>query len=225
MSLVFALMAGSTATAWLAVSMFALFLLAFFAGTLSGTLFLARSSVVQPGPRFMPPPPRVIESSSRSKSNGHTGLASRPAPREVPGKSDVDTPVFASSRDADRILEIAVLISANDHPPDPAEGTPPVTPQIDWDDPVVFPRATAEDVPHVTVELAEPGPYPGSVLATADGEAPQSDYCVKGNIRSMKYHTVQSPNFHRTKAGVWFRSIDDAEQAGFSAWNRRAQLT
>ncbi len=66
------------------------------------------------------------------------------------------------------------------------------------------------------------GPYPGSALPAADGSAPHRDYIVKGNSRSLLYHTDESPYFSRTKAGVWFRSAEEAENAGFAPWNRRA---
>ncbi|HVL85392.1 MAG TPA: hypothetical protein VM367_14050 [Pseudonocardia sp.] len=65
------------------------------------------------------------------------------------------------------------------------------------------------------------GPYPGSVLPTADGSAPSEEYTIKANNGSRKYHTPESPYFHRNRADVWFGSAADAEAAGFVAWNGR----
>jgi hypothetical protein len=41
----------------------------------------------------------------------------------------------------------------------------------------------------------------------------------------MLFHTTTSPYYTRTKAEVWFRTPEDAEQAGFTAWNRPRQRT
>jgi hypothetical protein len=62
------------------------------------------------------------------------------------------------------------------------------------------------------------GPYPGSALPVAGGDAPSADFIVKGNADSMLYHTKESPFFGVTTAEVWFKSAADAEKAGFHAW-------
>ena len=66
-----------------------------------------------------------------------------------------------------------------------------------------------------------PGRFPKSAAARPDGSAPAERFTVKGNADSMLFHTRTSPYYTRTKAEVWFASTEDAEQAGFTAWNRR----
>jgi hypothetical protein len=71
----------------------------------------------------------------------------------------------------------------------------------------------------------EAGPYPGSALPREDGSSPADEFTVKGNADSMLFHTTTSPYYTRIKAEVWFRNAEDAEQAGFTAWNRPRQRT
>ncbi len=74
--------------------------------------------------------------------------------------------------------------------------------------------------PAVVVEA----PYgPGSARPRADGSAPSEEFRIKGNGDSMLYHTVDSPYFGRTRPEAWFRTEEDAQRAGFNAWNRRAR--
>lgn len=64
---------------------------------------------------------------------------------------------------------------------------------------------------------APPGPYgEGSAPPNADGSTP-AGYSIKGNIDSMLYHTPGSRWYEITVAEVWFRTVADAEAAGFSA--------
>jgi len=71
----------------------------------------------------------------------------------------------------------------------------------------------------------EAGPYPSSARPRQDGSSPADEFTVKGNADSMLFHTTTSPYYTRTKAEVWFRTPEDAEQAGFTAWNRPRQRT
>lgn len=64
--------------------------------------------------------------------------------------------------------------------------------------------------------------YPGSAAPTPDGSAPTPDYTVKGSLESMRFHTIESPDFSYTPAEIWFRTATDAESAGFTAWNKYA---
>jgi len=48
---------------------------------------------------------------------------------------------------------------------------------------------------------------------------------VKGNEDSMLYHTPQSPYFKRTRAEVWFETVEGAEAAGFARWDSRAKAS
>jgi len=83
-------------------------------------------------------------------------------------------------------------------------GTDPDTARI----PVVRPDT---DRPAVV-----PGAFPGSARPLPDGAAPAPEYRIKGNARSMLYHTPASPYYSRTTAEVWFTSAADAETAGFA---------
>jgi hypothetical protein len=55
----------------------------------------------------------------------------------------------------------------------------------------------------------------GSSAASSDG------YVIKGHFASRQYHTPDSPQYERVVAEVWFRTVADAEQAGFESWDAR----
>lgn len=55
----------------------------------------------------------------------------------------------------------------------------------------------------------------------ASGPGPEEGYTIKGHFASRQYHTPDSPQYERISAEVWFRTTEDAEQAGFEAWNAR----
>lgn len=65
-----------------------------------------------------------------------------------------------------------------------------------------------------------PGAYPGSAEPLPDGTTPSPEYTVKGKRGSMLCHGPASPYYKRTKADVWFRTEQDAADAGFRAWSR-----
>lgn len=52
------------------------------------------------------------------------------------------------------------------------------------------------------------------------GSEPPAGFTVKGNERSMKYHTAESGGYERTIADVWFTDEAAAEAAGFSKAQR-----
>ncbi|GAA1329129.1 50S ribosomal protein L4 [Brachybacterium rhamnosum] len=54
----------------------------------------------------------------------------------------------------------------------------------------------------------------GSAAPLADGSAPEG-FSIKGKKDSMKFHTVDSPWYGRTKAEVWFATEEAAKAAGF----------
>ncbi|UVY85465.1 50S ribosomal protein L4 [Brachybacterium sp. NBEC-018] len=54
----------------------------------------------------------------------------------------------------------------------------------------------------------------GSAAPLADGSAPEG-FSIKGNKDSMKFHSVDSPWYGRTKAEVWFATEEAAKAAGF----------
>jgi hypothetical protein len=53
------------------------------------------------------------------------------------------------------------------------------------------------------------------VLPRSDGVAPAQDFQVKATLTGRRYFTNQSANFNETRADVWFRTVADAEKAGF----------
>ncbi len=52
------------------------------------------------------------------------------------------------------------------------------------------------------------------------GTEPPEGFEIKGNERSMKYHTPDSPAYERTISDVWFASSEAAEQNGFTRAQR-----
>ncbi|MGH3860358.1 hypothetical protein [Actinokineospora sp.] len=78
------------------------------------------------------------------------------------------------------------------------------------------------EIPQQAVARVPEGPFgPNSANPKADGSAPSDEFTIKGNADSMLFHTTESPYYPRTRAEVWFKSAADAEQAGFTAWNKR----
>ncbi|XKF11022.1 NADH-quinone oxidoreductase subunit NuoE [Knoellia locipacati] len=55
----------------------------------------------------------------------------------------------------------------------------------------------------------------GTVTPLTDGSGPEG-WEIKGNSRSMLFHTPKSPSYSRTRAEVWFRDEDAARAAGFT---------
>ena len=102
----------------------------------------------------------------------------------------------------------------------------------------------AADAPQASQSFAEPVDVPeesgtagaaaagtaAAGAATADepkygdgayvGAEPPEGYTIKGNERSMKYHTPETGGYERTIADVWFNSETAAEAAGFSKAQR-----
>lgn len=76
--------------------------------------------------------------------------------------------------------------------------------------------APAADVVVEESESDDEHPYgAGSRAALEDGSQPEG-FPIKGNADSMLYHVPDSSYYDRTVAEVWFRTEEDAEQAGFS---------
>lgn len=79
--------------------------------------------------------------------------------------------------------------------------------------------------PATAVEEAAEAPADEPTEATSDkdygegaylGTNPPEGYTIKGNERSMKYHTPDGAGYSRTNADVWFISSEAAEAAGFT---------
>lgn len=119
---------------------------------------------------------------------------------------------------------------------EPGELAPPDSPE-----PVVVPGAPAEQAAEPAARAAEEpehrvSPYvppPDSEVTQviprmedgqedgAESAAPSEQFTIKGHFASRQYHTPESPQYDRIVAEVWFRTVEDAEQAGFEHWNAR----
>lgn len=76
--------------------------------------------------------------------------------------------------------------------------------------------ATAKAAAAAPAAAADDAPYgAGSAAPVADGSAPEG-FTIKGNQDSMKFHTEDSPWYGRTKAEVWFATVEAAKAAGFA---------
>jgi hypothetical protein len=65
------------------------------------------------------------------------------------------------------------------------------------------------------------GPFgPGSAHPLADGQSPSPDFTIKARTSSRVFHTESSPFYGRLLPQVWFRTPEDAENAGFTSWER-----
>ncbi|HOB05607.1 MAG TPA: hypothetical protein PKM36_10090 [Propionibacteriaceae bacterium] len=62
---------------------------------------------------------------------------------------------------------------------------------------------------------ATSAPSEGYGTGSYMGENPPEGFTIKGNERSMKYHTTESGGYDRTIADVWFENEDAAKAAGF----------
>lgn len=107
---------------------------------------------------------------------------------------------------------------ASPPPPPPPEPPRPVRPR-----PVGFsPSTGGRTPPNGTTRYQQPegfnprSPFgPGSVLPKSDGLAPAPDFEVKATLTGRRYYTDESANFRETRADVWFRTVADAQKAGF----------
>uniref|UniRef100_UPI0031DCECB5 sunset domain-containing protein n=1 Tax=Saccharothrix mutabilis TaxID=33921 RepID=UPI0031DCECB5 len=107
-------------------------------------------------------------------------------------------------------------------PPAPAQPISPPPPRPVRPRPVGFSPSTGGRPASTTTRYQQPegfnprSPFgPGSVLPKSDGMAPAPDFQVKATLTGRRYFTAESANFSETRADVWFRTISDAEKAGF----------
>ncbi|PRY40741.1 hypothetical protein [Umezawaea tangerina] len=101
-------------------------------------------------------------------------------------------------------------------------------------------RAEAAAAPRPVAALAAPTvvvvPEPRTRTARTESEVdvpepgprrpePESevDLPVKGNSKSRIFHTELSPYYRRMKGDVRFRSVEEAERAGYTAWSPRSR--
>ena len=75
--------------------------------------------------------------------------------------------------------------------------------------------AEAADIDASAPAQTEQGDDDASADGSYKGDNPPAGYDIKGNADSGKFHTPESPWYGRTKAEVWFNSVEAAEAAGF----------
>ncbi|NYI72044.1 hypothetical protein GGQ54_002604 [Naumannella cuiyingiana] len=87
-----------------------------------------------------------------------------------------------------------------------------------FSEPVDVPEAAGQDAP----AAGSAGPDAASTYGPGSyvGDEPPVGHTIKGNARSMKYHTPDSGGYERTIADVWFTDEDAAQRAGFTRAQR-----
>ncbi|PPK69475.1 hypothetical protein V5P93_006883 [Actinokineospora auranticolor] len=106
--------------------------------------------------------------------------------------------------------EVAAVPADSSSPPEPAEADEDVVPvhipaQTREEDEITRISGTLDDALTAAVAPAGPG-----------GLAPSDEYTVKG--AQGVFHTTESPDYPLVTATVWFRTVADAERAGFAPW-------
>lgn len=89
-------------------------------------------------------------------------------------------------------------------------------------DPALSVLDDVERAAELQTPTADEGPYgPASAKPGDGGAAPSAEFTIKAKESSKLFHTEESPYFGRTKADVWFKTAEDAENAGFTAYSRK----
>lgn len=159
-----------------------------------------------PGP---PSPRRMVEPEGESWREARGG---RPADEPRPGEARRPRLVTPPPLDA--------------LPPRPRGGADPAPAGPEA---VPTPRPAVEDTAVPPVPEPLPGqataggpeeptaPYPGAALARADGSAPSPEYRVKVDLAAKRYYVQDSRFFAAANAQLWFRTVEEAERAGFTS--------
>jgi hypothetical protein len=104
---------------------------------------------------------------------------------------------------------VAVETAPAEAPADPALAA------LDTRTPIRGMAALAADV--LMDALRREGPFAGSVLPGGDGStASDPAYRIKASTATRRFYRPESPHYQRTRAELWFRTVADAERAGFS---------
>ncbi len=185
--------------------------------------------------------PRVAEASRRSRSTlaalrGDLVLPDRELPAPV-RQGHIVRKIFAGLGLAALIgalvVAIRTVLGSSDDGWSPAEPLRPLDEEdADWGenpfaadletdevdvDPDVSTVATESLAEAEDVMVAEGGPTIDAYGEGAYvGTEPPEGYTIKGNERSMKYHTAEAAGYDRTNADVWFNSEEAAQAAGFT---------
>jgi hypothetical protein len=131
---------------------------------------------------------------STTDNTASTSASGTPAPNATEAAASAD----AQWGESAHVLADEGDVAAVDN--SATSGVTTETGQLDWD-------AALKQGPTTSTYEGE-GVYVGA-------EPPQG-FVVKGNERSMKYHTPESSGYSSTTAEVWFNSEEAAQQAGFS---------
>jgi len=106
------------------------------------------------------------------------------------------------------------------------------TPVVETETPVVETKPPVVEVAAATAagaaaaSLATEKPYgAGSVRVTKTVTSPRTGYLVKGDEDTMRYFTVESPDYEEVGAEVWFQDAASAERAGFLRWDAPGEST
>ena len=135
------------------------------------------------------------------------------------------------------VVAVRTVLGSRDDGWSPQQPTPPREESEDsWGTSPFADEAAMQDVIAEEAMIAEGGPAePEPELAEAEptepkpaeathdygegayvGEQPPEGFTIKGNKRSMKFHTPEAAGYDRTNADVWFNSEEAAVAAGFT---------
>ncbi|WIY81681.1 DUF5324 family protein [Propionimicrobium sp. PCR01-08-3] len=187
--------------------------------------------------------PSVIEATRRGRSTlaALRGDLQLPDPEPEPRKRSVVGRIFTLIGIATVvgaiIIAVRSVLGSSDDGWSPQQ---PTRPEADEDDswgaspfeattPADEPEAqeVAEDAASDLAEelaedemISEGSPDPASAHSYGEGAyvgaTPPEGFAIKGNERSMKYHTPEAAGYERTNADVWFNSEEAAVAAGFT---------
>ena len=78
----------------------------------------------------------------------------------------------------------------------------------------------------VVAKVVKEEPYgTGSVRVAKTVAPPRTEFLVKGDEDTMRYFTVESPDYEKVGAEVWFQDAASAERAGFLRWDAAGDYT
>ena len=98
--------------------------------------------------------------------------------------------------------------------------------KLDLKAPAVAATAATAAAGAAAVKLVKDEPYgTGSVRVSKTVAPPRTEYLVKGDEDTMRYFTVESPDYERVGAEVWFQDAASAERAGFLRWDAPGSFT
>lgn len=158
----------------------------------------------------------------KAQGNWQSSYTPSPAPRHAAAATATSTtPAAADEADEPAAADDAAGASPGEALADRAEEPHPDTTPDEPAEVVELASVADTDTDAETTDEAPAtgSPYgEGSALPLPDGSAPGAAYTIKGNKKSMLFHTSQSPSFEQTRAEVWFTNEVAAEAAGFRHW-------